>query len=459
MEMIKATIITDTIVAHCTPSGPGAIALIRVSGPDAVAITAQCAQLSLKKSLLSVETHTIHHGWVVAKDGKLLDEVLFFVMHAPRTFTGQTVVEISTHNNPFIIESIVQELIACGARPAQRGEFTRQAVESGKLDLVQAEAINELIHANSEQLLQQSLQQLKGSFSHWIVQLETQLLKLIALCEASFEFLEEEVDFSGPMQEALKKIFTDIGTIKQSFDQQQQLRNGIRIALVGSVNAGKSSLFNALIGKNRAIVTDIAGTTRDVIETGIYKDGVYLTLIDTAGLRQTADIIEQQGIERSYQEAQTADIILLVIDGSRVTTVQELEIYSTLLERHKEKIITLINKIDQPEKHTFTVKDYIKTCAQNKVGIEELNKAIQTKITQLFAQNNSPFLVNKRHFTLLTSFEQKLKIVETMLTGSIEYELVAYHLKDALETLTELTGKSVSEKAMDTVFKEFCVGK
>lgn len=456
--MIKAAI-TDTIVAHCTPSGPGAIALIRVSGPDAVAIVAQCAQLSSKKSLLSVDTHTIHHGWVVTKEGKLIDEVMFFVMHAPRTFTGQTVVEISTHNNPFIIEAVIELLISSGARPAQRGEFTRQAVESGKLDLVQAEAINELIHANSEQLLQQSLQQLKGSFSHWIVQLETQLLKLIALCEASFEFLEEEIDFKQPIQEALTGIFSNIITIKYSFDQQQQLRNGVRIALIGSVNAGKSSLFNVLIGKNRAIVTDIAGTTRDVIEAGIYKNGVYLTLIDTAGLRQTADIIEQQGIERSYQEAQTADIIILVIDGSRITTEQEIVIYNTLLERHKDKIITIINKVDQPQKHTLIVKDCIKMCAQTKLGIEQLNQAIDSKITKLFAQNSSPFLVNKRHFTLLTSFEQKLKIVESMITDSIEYELVAYHLKDALETLTELTGKSVSEKAMDTVFKEFCVGK
>lgn len=451
--------ITDTIVAHCTPSGPGAIALIRISGADALSITATCAKLSSKKQLNSVDTHTIHHGWVTSKDGAHLDEVMFLVMHGPRTFTGQNVVEITTHNNPFIIESIIQRVIECGARPAQRGEFTRQAVESGKLDLVQAEAINELIHANSQQLLKQSLQQLEGSFSRWVLQLETALLKLIALCEASFEFIEEEIDFSDQMKQALKKVLTDITLIKKSFDQQQQLRQGIRIALIGSVNAGKSSLFNALIGKQRAIVTNIAGTTRDVIEAGLYKNGVYLTLIDTAGLRQTKNVIEREGIERSLKEAKTADIVLLVLDGGRSTTKQEAEAYRAILNDYEQKTICIQNKSDQAQEKNNIFKTAILTSTQTGQGIKELKALLEKRIQKRFTQNSSPFLLNKRHFTTLISFEQKLKTVKTMLEGQIEYELVAYHLKDALEVLTELTGKTVSEKAMDAVFKEFCVGK
>ena len=451
--------ITDTIIAQCTPSGSGAIALIRVSGPQVFAILKECAKLSSHKTIDQVATHTIHHGWITDTDNNHLDEVMFLVMHGPKTFTGNHVVEVTTHNNPFIIQNVIERIIACGARPAQNGEFTRQAVENGKLDLIKAEAINELIHANSQQLLKQSLEQLEGSFSEWIAKLEINLLKIIALCEASFEFIEEEIDFSDQMRESLDAIFTDINTVKSSFDQQQQLRQGIRIALIGSVNAGKSSLFNNLIGKQRAIVTEIAGTTRDVIEAGMYKDGVYWTLIDTAGLRKTKNVIEQQGIERSKQEACTADIVLLIIDGSRTTTPEEELIYQELIKLYFEKIILVKNKSDQPQKSTSLFDNALTVSTITGNGIKELELVLQEKIQNKFNQNSCPFLLNKRHFTLLISFEQKLMMVKTMLDGFIEYELVAHHLKDALETLTELTGKTISEKALDTVFKEFCVGK
>lgn len=451
--------ITDTIIAQCTPSGSGAIALIRVSGPQVFAILKHCVKLSSHKTIDQVATHTIHHGWVIDADNNHLDEVMFLVMHGPKTFTGSHVVEITTHNNPFIIQNVIERVIACGARPAQNGEFTRQAVENGKLDLIKAEAINELIHANSQQLLKQSLEQLEGSFSQWIAKLEINLLKIIALCEASFEFIEDEIDFSDQMKESLNIIFTDIKRVKASFDQQQQLRQGIRIALIGSVNAGKSSLFNTLIGKQRAIVTEIAGTTRDVIEAGMYKDGVYWTLIDTAGLRKTKNVIEQQGIERSKQEAQTADIVLLVLDGSRTITAEEVLIYEELIKLYSEKIILIKNKSDKPQQSIALFNNAFAVSTVTGNGIKELECALQEKIQNKFNQNSCPFLLNKRHFTLLISFEQKLMIVKTMLEGFIEYELIAHHLKDALETLTELTGKTISEKALDTVFKEFCVGK
>ncbi len=451
--------ISDTIVAQCTPSGSGAIALLRVSGPDALRVIARCAKLSSFLDLQTVGSHTINHGWVVDAQGSHLDEVLFLVMHAPRTFTGLHVVEITTHNNPFIIESVINRILECGARPAQNGEFTRQAVENGKLDLVKAEAINELIHANSQHQLKQSLEQLKGSFSSWIATLEESLLKISALCEASFEFLEEDMDFSPQMRTMLGNVATKIETIKATFNQQQHLRQGVRIALVGSVNAGKSSLFNALIGKQRAIVTDIAGTTRDVIEAGLYKDGVYLTLIDTAGLRNADDVIEQEGIRRSYNEAQQADIVLLVIDSSRIMTPEELTVYKALLETYQEKIIVINNKADLPTQQEDLASDTIHLSAKDCKGLIELESRIAEKINDLFVGIKSPFLLNKRHFELLTSLEKKLATIKTMLNAPIEYELVAYHLNDALETISQLTGKTITEKMMDTVFKEFCVGK
>lgn len=450
--------ITDTIVAQCTPSGSGALALIRISGPQAQTIASSCAKLSSKKSLTSAVTHTIHHGWVTDKDGAHLDEVMFFVMQGPRTFTGENVVEITTHNNPFIIEAVIHRILECGARPAQNGEFSRQAVQNGKLDLIRAEAINELIHANSQQQLKQSLSQLAGSFSQWVNTLEIELLKLIALCEATFEFIEEEIDFSAQIQQQLTKTLQTISSLKKSFDQQQQLRQGVRIALLGSVNAGKSSLFNALIGKQRAIVTNIAGTTRDVIEAGMYKNGTYWTLIDTAGLRHTKDIVEKEGIERSYFEAKTADIVLLVFDNSHTSSKQEKEIYRQILDDYKEKCITVQNKNDLPQKESPFLEVHHTLSTKTQDGIKKLEATLEKRIQKLFS-TSSPFLLNKRHFTLLTSFEQKLLTTQKMLSGSIDYELIAYHLKDALETLTELTGKTVSEKALDTVFKEFCVGK
>jgi tRNA modification GTPase len=452
--------ITDTIVAQCTPSGAGALALIRLSGSKALFIASNAAQLSSKKLLSEAPTHTIHHGWIV-DDNHKIDEVLFFVMHAPRTFTGENTVEISCHNNPFIIENIINRLIVLGARPAQPGEFSRQAVENGKLDILQAEAIKELIHAQSQESLKLSMQQIIGSFSQHIQALEKPMIQAISLCEASFEFLEEEMDFSDQMAELLTAIEQETNRLATLFDQQKQIREGIRIALIGSVNAGKSSLFNALIGKQRAIVTNIAGTTRDVIESSFYNDSLYWTIIDTAGLRQTDDSIEQQGIERSYQEAQTADIILLVIDSSRAMTQQEKTIYQTIIAQYPNKIILIKNKSDLSSASSSLDSNMpiLTISAQTGNGMDRLKETIQEKVTSLFSENSSSFLLNKRHNTLLNSFLIELKEARHILTTNKEYELISLHLQKAISLLSELTGKSITEKAMDAIFRDFCIGK
>ncbi len=454
----------DTIVAHCTPSGSGAIALLRISGSQAFSIVNSCAHLSSGKSLSSVETHTIHHGWVVDHNGTKLDEVLFLAMRGPRTFTGEDTIEITGHNNQFLIETLIARIIACGARPAQPGEFTRTAVENNKIDILQAEAINELIHANSQQGLKHALNQLEGSLSQQLALLEKKVLQIIGLCEASFEFLEEDVDFSEQMREQIQETLETIAHLKKNFDQQQLVRQGVRIALVGTVNAGKSSLFNTLIGKNRAIVTSIAGTTRDVIEAGSYQNGMYWTFVDTAGLRNTDDIIEKEGIERSYQEAQNADLVLLVNDASRLLTDAEKLVYETILSSYPKKTILVHNKIDVPSLQASLRSESaclatIPVSTKTLEGIETLHQTITKVVCEFVAKTDCPFLLNKRHMTLLTSFENKLLTVSDLLKGVIEYELVAYHLKDALSVLTELTGKSVSEKAMDMIFRDFCIGK
>jgi len=509
----------QTIIAQCTPRGSGAIALLRIAGINAIEIATALSKLASSKKLSDQPTHTIHYGSVVDAAGNPIDNVLFLLMRGPHTFTGQDTVEITTHNNQFIVEAIIAQAIAHGARSAKEGEFTKRAVINNKIDVIQAEAINELINANTQLALKKSLAQLQGSFSHFVAGMEQELFKGLAFSESSFEFIDEEMQFGQQIQVIVHSTLTTIATIKETFNQQQQIRQGIRIALIGTVNAGKSSLFNALLQKERAIVTNIAGTTRDSIEAGVYKNGNYWTLIDTAGLRQTDDVIEQQGIQRSFDEAAQADIIIVVIDQSRTMTKEEAAVYQEIMAAYAGKVIVVLNKCDlvlqpsagelfimnypsiqspsaitqgrrdsmdtfmhphitpssrdeQNKENTPPVRDecFAKPAEQNvsnhipisshtKHNLDLLESAIENKISQLFSSLDSPFLLNQRQFNLILELEKKLSTVLTMLTDDIQYELVSYHLKDTLENLAELTGKSISEQGMDTIFREFCIGK
>ena len=357
----------NAIIAQCTPQGSGAIALLRLSGENAFTIADAISKLPSQKKISAQPTHTIHYGWVIDANGNNIDQVLFLIMHAPHTFTGDDTIEITCHNNPFIIQNILSAAISAGARLAQEGEFSRRAVENNKIDILQAEAINDLIHANTQLALKQSLSQLEGSFTQWIILLEKQLIKALALSEASFEFIDEEnMEFNLQIKEIIDAVLATSNKLKNTFDQQQQIRQGIRIAIIGSVNAGKSSLFNKLLQQNRAIVTNIAGTTRDAIEAGLYKNNNYWTLIDTAGLRTTNDIIEQMGITRSHEEAHKADIILLVFDSSQALTDSEIAVYQDLLNSYANKIIIINNKTDLPLQHNPLIKDkLVIAAAQN----------------------------------------------------------------------------------------------
>ncbi len=450
-----------TIIAQSTPSGLGAIALIRLSGAQALSIADNISKLPRSRILQDQPSHTINYGWVVGKEGQHIDQVLFAVMHAPHTFTGEETVEITCHNNPFIIQEIIQEAIAHGARQAAPGEFTRRAFENNKLDLTQAEAINDLLCAQTQTALKKSLAQLEGSLSYWLRDIEKQLIRSLAWCEASFEFLEDEGDFGSQIKDQMTDIVAKVNQAKASFDISQQIRQGFRIALLGSVNTGKSSLFNYLLNQPRAIVTDIAGTTRDAIEAGMYHQGNHWTLIDTAGLRITHDIVEKEGIKRSFNEAEKADIVLLVLDQSQQLTNEEQIVYKDLLKKYPSKTILIATKQDKPLVHDFPKElgQAIGVSSTALSGREKLVARIEEKIATLLEQAKTPFLLNKRQFNLLTQLEKQLKVILSMLDGDIQYELVSYHLRQSLEDISELTGKSVTEAAMDTVFKEFCVGK
>lgn len=450
----------QTIVALCTPQGSGAIALIRLSGNQSIAIVDRFSKLVNKQKLIDQATHTVHLGKVIDQDGQTIDQVMFIVMHSPRTFTGENVVEITCHNNPFIIDQIISLAIANGARPALKGEFSQQAFLNDKLDLSQVEAINSLIHAHTEAALKKSLAQLDGSLSHWTAQIEKKLLKCIALAEASFEFIEEEVDFAPQINEELSSIIEIITKAKSAYGIQQQIREGFRIALIGTVNAGKSSLFNALLNKERAIVTPIAGTTRDVIEAGIYTKTHYLTIVDTAGLRQTNDQIEKIGIERSLAEAKTADIILLVFDVSRPITDMELIAYQEIYNQYLDKIIVVCNKNDLPNQITLPkeLSKPIHLSTKLKQNLNELDVAINSKIESILAQDTSPFLLNQRQLNVFNLVAVSCHKILKMLACP-EYELISLHLNEVIQILSSISGKTVTEDSLETIFREFCVGK
>ncbi len=450
----------DTIVALCSPKGPGAIGLIRISGPNAITIADAISLLSGKKNFHNQPTHTIQYGKVISLSGSSIDSVLFLLMRAPKTFTGQDTVEITCHNNPFIIEAIIARALSAGARLAQPGEFTKLAVINKKIDLIQAESINELIHANSQQAIKRSLAQLEGSLSQKMIAIEKQLLHAVALCEASFEFLDEEnLEFGSQISSIIEQSLMQIAELEESFGKQKQIREGIRIAFIGSVNAGKSSLFNEVIGSKRSIVTNQAGTTRDVIEAGLYEDGFYWTLIDTAGLRQTKEIIEKEGIARSYQEAEKADIVILTVDGSREQSDQEIAIYSDLLKKYDQKSLLVYNKSDLHQKAQILAKPILLASINSKESINQIKKTLKDRVNRLLEGTPSPYLLSQRQHSLLLRLKQKIPSILPLLKSPIQYELVSHHLNETLSELSELTGKTISEAAMDAIFREFCIGK
>lgn len=453
---------TKPIIALCTPKGAGAIALIRISGDNSIELVNAISKLSSSKKLIKQKSHTIHHGYVI--DGKeVIDEVLFFLMKAPKTFTGQDTVEISCHNNLFIINQIIQVAIAHGAHQAQRGEFSKRAFLNKKIDLIKAEAINELIAAQTEIALKKSMAQLKGSLSSKIVEIETELLSLLTHTQASFEFLDEEqkdLGFDTLIKKKLNQLLKDTCEILKNFSQQKQIREGIKIAILGNVNVGKSTLFNALVNKERAIVTNTPGTTRDAIETSIFQNGNFWLLVDTAGVRESSDTIEQKGIEKSWQEASCADIIIVVFDGTKEFLPEESIFHKTIQEKYAQKSIIVINKIDAIENNkNYKIKDALKISAKNNIGIDKLKQKLEEKIKTIFEQAQSPYLLNQRQYNLISELNIKLKKIEREITNKVEYELLAYELNDLLKLTTQLTGKTITDKMMDAVFKTFCIGK
>jgi tRNA modification GTPase len=461
------------IVACCTPQGKGALALIRVAGVSACEVVAPVICLSSGTCVTRVASHTVHHGRAIdpSHGGTVIDEVMVIVMRGPRTFTGQDTVEITCHNNPFIIQGIISVLIQEGARMAGPGEFARRAFIHGKIDLVQAEAIHEIINATNATMLRAALAQLRGSFSEHIQRLERSLIELLAFTEASFEFLDEEqrdIDFAAHLQRRVAEISQAVMLLKKDFDCQHQVREGVRVVIVGAVNAGKSTLFNALLGKQRAIVSPMAGTTRDSVEAGITREGFTLTMIDTAGLRATNDHIEREGIERSWHEVRAADVIIITIDLSRLPTDEEMDYYKNIVSNYAERVIVVGSKADNEVDGVRNLVNQLSAqqaalivSAQLGKGIGELTAAIIDKVRLTTHTATSPYLLNQRHYIILLRVAHIFDAIVVMCNQghAHAYELIAYHIREALEEVAGLTGKGAAEQAFDLVFERFCVGK
>jgi len=451
---------SETIVALATPSGSGALGIIRLSGPNAITITQSVFN---GKDLTKQQSHTIHFGNIV--DGDLiLDEVLVSLFIAPRSYTRENVVEISCHGSAYIIESIIKLLIKKGARAAKPGEFTLRAFLNGQLDLSQAEAVADLIASNSKASQQVALQQLRGGFSNQLQTLREQLVQFASLVELELDFSEEDVEFAN--RDQLKKLTHDItriiGSLIQSFELGNAIKMGVNTVIAGRPNAGKSTLLNALLNEERAIVSHIPGTTRDTIEEVLNIHGINFRLIDTAGIREATDAIEQIGVQRTMEKISQSALLIYVYDAEQ-TTVAQLEQDLDSLQKPGIAILTVANKIDllSPEQIAalpHTQQDAV-ISAKEKFHIDDLKNKIYHAAIKEKLTGNETLVTNIRHLEALQKTEESLLRVLNGIDGSITSDFLATDIKQALHYLGEITGTVTTDDLLENIFSKFCIGK
>ena len=454
----------NIIIAQATAKGPAPLAIIRLSGSNIRELLDRTILLKSKKKIVEVLTHKFHYGLLYDIDGKTIDQIIVMIMDGPRSFTGEDTVEITCHNNQFIINKIIDRCVFLGANIAKPGEFSQRAVHNKKIDIFQAEAINELLHAENELMTEVALSQIEGSLSFQINTIDEELSTISAWCQASFEFLDEERDFRLIILEKLESVIIIIEKLLKMHSSVKFLKEGVRIAIIGSVNVGKSSLFNALLGYNRAIVNQIAGTTRDTIEATVYVNNYNMTLIDTAGIRMTHDAIEQEGISKSYYEAESADILLLVYSEEIINNKEIYSFYENMINKYFTKSIIIKNKIDQNNNNNNNnnsiFKNELLLSTKEKIGIDGILKTINAWVEAKYNNREISYIINARHVDNLIIIQNELNIIKELLSNKNPfYEIILYNLLQAQKTISHLSGKSIEEKSLDRVFKEFCVGK
>ena len=451
----------DPICALATANGMGAIAVIRVSGKNSKHLVSK----AFSKDLSSLPSHTVHLGWILSASGERLDEVLATIFDHGKSFTGEESVELACHGSPYIQQLLLQRLVEVGCRLAEPGEFTKRAFLNGRLDLSQAEAVADLIAAQSKQAHQVALQQLRGRFSSELQQLREQLINFAALIELELDFAEEDVEFAE--RSALKNLVSDVLQMVQrlaaSFELGNAIKNGVPVAIVGAPNTGKSTLLNQLLGEERAIVSNIAGTTRDVIEEVLNIEGIQFRLIDTAGIRETTETIEALGIERSQQKIEQAKIILCLADSGDASNLrQTIEWVQSLKTLHPDKnILLILNKADlNSSVNLNNQEEVIQISALTGEGILELkNKLVQLTLGDFSIQDET-IVSNARHHAALQLTAAALKRAQEGLQGHTTADFIAMDIREAMRQLGHITGQiDIDTDILGTIFSKFCIGK
>lgn len=466
--------IEDTICAPATVPGTGAIAIIRMSGKDSFRIADKV--VSCKGSTISeTEGYMLRYGVALEADGTDLDTVLVSVFRSPHSYTGEDSVEISCHSSKYVVERLLQRLVDSGARPAGPGEFTQRAFVNGKMDLAQAEAVADVISSQNAAAHRVAYSQLKGGFSKELKSLRDELLKMTSLLELELDFSEEDVEFASrrELSALLDGALRHIHSLTDSFRYGNALRNGVPVAIVGAVNAGKSTLLNALVGDDRAIVSDIAGTTRDTIEETMTIDGTLFRFIDTAGLRETSDEVEKIGISRSYKKMNEASIVLALLD---VTASEEENEYSisdivSNLDVKSQKLIVLLNKVDVlgnninvslinnsvSNPNEKVVKLYIS--AKTGFGLDELRKLLSDSQKSATLDSDQTIVTNLRHYQALMEASESLENVKRSLAAGQTPDLLSEDLRQALHHLGTILGEVTTDEVLGNIFEHFCIGK
>lgn len=452
----------DTIAAISTPRGEGGIGIIRISGDKSFEILDRI--FNTKNPNRDLGFYKFNYGFI-HDNGKIVDEVMVVRMKAPKTYTCEDVVEINCHGGHLISEKVLELVLKNGARHAEQGEFTKRAFMNGRIDLSQAEAVMDIIHGKTEKSISLSLEQLRGDLRDKIASFKKALLDVTAHVNVVLDYPEEGIDDPLPsnLRENLENVYAEADRLISSYNKGKKIKEGIKTVIAGKPNVGKSTLLNSLLKEERAIVTHIPGTTRDVIEEIINIKGIPLVLTDTAGIRKTEDIVENIGVEKSKKFIENADLVLLVLDASRELESEDREVIEEI-QNHNKKTIVLLNKIDLERKielDEFGLENILEISAKDNIGIEDMEERIYSYIVEENVEDSSEKLIitNIRHKTALEKTKDAIRNIFETIDAGMPMDLISVDLKEALDSLSEITGEISSEDILDHVFGNFCVGK
>jgi len=458
----------DTIIALATASGAGAIAVLRVSGPKAISVSNTLFKSIHDKNLLNQPTHTIHLGHIVDGD-RVLDEVLVSIYKNPQSYTGEDIVEISCHGSSYIQQEILQLFIRNGCRSANPGEFTLRAFLNGKMDLSQAEAVADLIASDSAAAHQIAMQQMRGGFSSEIKKLREELLNFASLIELELDFSEEDVEFADRRQfeDLLQRIVKVLKYLIDSFSTGNVIKNGVPISIIGAPNVGKSTLLNALLNEDKAIVSNIAGTTRDAIEDELIIEGIKFRFIDTAGIRQTDDTVESIGIKKTFAKMAESQVIIQLIDASLISKANTADILASLVEtkaQYPEKeTLVVLNKMDLADKallsKVFSELEPLHMSAKTGTGVELLKTKLLDMVHMGKLQNNDTIITNARHYDALRLALENIQKVQVGMQTGLSGDLLAIDIREALYHFGRITGEISTDDLLGNIFANFCIGK